>query len=48
MLNLQPGTAFAARVVRHLEHDQVAWLVTVDADGAPQPSPVWFLWDGAT
>ena len=46
MLNLDPDSEFAARVQRHLERDDVAWLVTVDADGTPQPSPVWFLWDG--
>jgi PPOX class probable F420-dependent enzyme len=47
-LPLDPGTEFAARVEAHLREDQIAWLVTVDADGTPQPSPVWFLWDGDT
>jgi PPOX class probable F420-dependent enzyme len=37
---------FGARVSRRLAGDQVAWLVTVGEDGTPQPSPIWFLWDG--
>jgi len=48
VLNLDPDSEFAARAGRHLERDDVAWLVTVDPDGTPQPSPVWFLWDGET
>jgi PPOX class probable F420-dependent enzyme len=35
-------------VTRHLREDLIVWLVTVGADGTPQPSPVWFLWEGAT
>ena len=45
---IDPTTAFGARVARRLADDQVAWLVTVDGGGTPQPSPVWFLWDGET
>ena len=26
----------------------IYWLVTAGADGTPQPSPVWALWDGET
>lgn len=48
MLDLDPNDPFHARVLAHLERDAIAWLVTVDADGTPQPSPIWFLWDGAT
>ena len=25
-----------------------AWLTTAGADGQPQSSPVWFVWDGAS
>jgi PPOX class probable F420-dependent enzyme len=32
-------------VQRDLETEPVIWLVTVDVDGTPQPSPVWFHWN---
>lgn len=41
-------TEFGAHVAHRLENEQIIWLTTVGADGTPQPSPVWFLWDGAT
>jgi PPOX class probable F420-dependent enzyme len=39
---------FARTASRRLEKEHVGWLVTVGADGNPQPRPVWFLWDGGT
>jgi PPOX class probable F420-dependent enzyme len=42
------STAFGKRVARRLNEDPVIWLTTVGAGGAPQPNPVWFLWDGAS
>ena len=36
-----------AHAVRRLESSRVIWMTTVDHDGVPQASPVWFLWDGA-
>ncbi len=39
-------TQFGARVERRLREEGLIWLVTVRSDGTPQPSPVWFLWDG--
>lgn len=39
-------TEFGARVARHLRDDEVVWLTTVNGDHKPEPSPVWFLWDG--
>jgi PPOX class probable F420-dependent enzyme len=39
-------TAFGERVVRRLNDEAIIWLTTVRADGTPQPSPVWFVWDG--
>jgi PPOX class probable F420-dependent enzyme len=35
-----------ARALERLETETPIWLTTVDADGQPQSSPVWFWWDG--
>ncbi|WP_141996881.1 TIGR03667 family PPOX class F420-dependent oxidoreductase [Amycolatopsis cihanbeyliensis] len=44
-----PDTPFGDRVRQRLRTEPVIWLVTVGADGTPQPNPVWFLWeDGDT
>lgn len=43
-----PSTPFGERVARRLRNESLIWLTTVDAKGTPQPTPVWFLWDGAT
>lgn len=48
MLDLDTTTDFGARVARRLQNEQIVWLVTAGADETPQPSPVWFHWDGAT
>lgn len=45
MFTLDQSTEFGARVARRLRDESVIWLTTVREDGAPQPSPVWFLWD---
>ena len=42
------STPFGERADKRLREEGIAWLVTVRADGTPQPSPVWFLWDGET
>ena len=47
-LEIDTSTDFGARAARHLQDDQVVWLTTVGPDGTPQPSPVWFHWDGDT
>lgn len=46
MVNIDTSTEFGERVTRHLEDDRIVWLSTAGSDGTPQPSPVWFLWDG--
>jgi PPOX class probable F420-dependent enzyme len=35
-----------ARAVERLERERIGWMTTVAADGTPQTSPIWFLWDG--
>ena len=47
-MEIDTSTDFGARASRHLEDDRIVWLATVGPDEAPQPSPVWFLWDGDT
>lgn len=39
-------TDFGRRVDSWLRDEVLIWLTTVRADGLPQPSPVWFGWDG--
>ena len=43
---LDPTSEFGARAARRLHEEKLAWLTTVNAEGAPQPVLVWFLWDG--
>lgn len=45
---IDTSTEFGARVARRLREEPIVWLTTVRRDGTPQPSPVWFLWDGET
>jgi PPOX class probable F420-dependent enzyme len=45
-MQIDPTTDFGKRVERRLRDEQIIWLTTVRRDGTPQPSPVWFLWDG--
>ena len=47
-MHIDTTTPFGARVARRLHDDEIGWLTTIGADHTPQPSPVWFLWDGAT
>ena len=42
------STDFGARVARRLRNEIMIWLTTVRADGTPQPSLVWFLWENDT
>jgi PPOX class probable F420-dependent enzyme len=38
-------TDFGKRAENRLRTEQVVWIVTVNEQGVPQPSPVWFHWD---
>lgn len=33
---------------QRLASEDTAWLTTAGADGQPQSSPIWFIWDGAS
>lgn len=48
MLTIDLNTPFGKRVARRLAEEPIAWLTTVRANGTPEPSPVWFWWDGQT
>jgi PPOX class probable F420-dependent enzyme len=41
---IDPTTKAGARALERLEREAVLWLTTVNRDGQPQASPVWFLW----
>ncbi len=45
MLNLSAEAS--AALAERLRTESIAWITTVTADGQPQSSPVWFLWDGS-
>jgi PPOX class probable F420-dependent enzyme len=45
-MQIDTTTDFGKRVERRLREEAVVWLTTVRRDGTPQPTPVWFLWDG--
>ena len=47
-MQIDTSTEFGGRVTRRLNEDGIIWLTTVRASGLPEPSPVWFLWDGST
>ena len=48
-MNMVDLTSKFGRVVNHhLSNDYVIWLTTVDSKLAPQPRPVWFIWEEDT
>lgn len=45
---LDPSNDEHAAAEERLRSDVIAWLTTVTADGQPQSTPVWFLWENGT
>ncbi len=39
------NSKFGRKAKRHLREEYFVWLTTVSSDLAPQPRPVWFVWD---
>ncbi|MCO6449841.1 MAG: TIGR03667 family PPOX class F420-dependent oxidoreductase [Caldilineales bacterium] len=42
------SSALGQRAAQRLNSERIIWLTTTDSQGAPQPRPVWFFWDGDT
>ena len=47
-ITIDTTTPFGERAARRLRDEHLAWLVTVSPAGQPQPTPVWFEWDGTS
>jgi PPOX class probable F420-dependent enzyme len=39
-----PSTRAGARALERLGAELMGWLTTINPDGQPQSSPIWFLW----
>ena len=46
MQTLDPSTELGARALQRLETELMGWMTTVNPDGQPQSSAIWFLWLG--
>lgn len=44
MLTLDPATESGAHALERLETELMGWLTTVNPDGQPQSSPIWYVW----
>jgi len=44
MKTLDPATEGGAMALGRLDTELMAWVTTVNPDGQPQSSPIWFLW----
>lgn len=45
-MQIDTATPLGQRAAQRLANDRLIWFTTVSRDGTPQPSPIWFLWDG--
>ena len=43
--SIDTSTDFGKRAEHRLKHEQVAWLTTVNGNGRPFPSLIWFLYE---
>ncbi len=44
MQTLDPETELGARALARLGSELMGWMTTVNPDGQPQSSAIWFLW----
>lgn len=44
MRTLDPSTEAGAKALRRLETELIGWVTTINPEGQPQSSPIWFLW----
>jgi PPOX class probable F420-dependent enzyme len=44
--SLDPSTKSGAGALDRLASEKIGWMTTVNPDGQPQSSPLWFLWTG--
>src|SRR5436305_4348859 len=47
-MNFDLSTDFGKKIERRLKDEVIVWLTTVRPNGTPEPSPVWFYWEGST
>jgi PPOX class probable F420-dependent enzyme len=43
--SIDPTDPRGIHATERLASDRIGWLTTIAADGTPQTSPIWFLWD---
>ena len=41
---IDPSSAAGAKALARLDTELMGWLTTINPDGQPQSSPIWFLW----
>jgi len=48
MHTLDPASEAGAKALQRLATEKIAWLTTVNPEGQPQTSAIWFLWRDGT